>query len=142
MSGVALAGVAYAEVHRGMWIVRCPAVYCWSAMAVTLGLPEFVCLGDGSCGEAAPIVWPRDPLAIATLLRMRPDPTTRNWLPGETLQDLVAENAAHGCLPAEWTALPGRTLVVHEVEGVAVAGLLADALPPAERRLAIASTGR
>jgi hypothetical protein len=135
MSDLAPVGVAYAEVHRGMWIVRCPAAYCWSAMAVTLGQPEFVCLGDDSCGGAAPIVWPRDPTAIAALLRMRPDPTNRNWLPGETLQDLVAENAAHDCLPAEWTALPGRTLIVYEVEGMAMAVLLADALPPAAQRL-------
>jgi hypothetical protein len=27
---------------------------------------------------------------------MRPDPTTRNWFPGETLHDLMFENASHG----------------------------------------------
>jgi hypothetical protein len=29
----------------------------------------------------------------------RPDPTTRHWLPGETVDDLLAENAAYGVTP-------------------------------------------
>lgn len=137
MTGIALPGVAYAEVHRGTWIARCPAPHCWSAMAVVLGQPEFVCQGAGSCGASAPISWPRDPEAIAAVLRMRPDSTNQNWLPGETLQDLLTENAANECLPPEWTALTERTLLLHEVEGMAMAGLLADALPPAAQRLMI-----
>lgn len=27
---------------------------------------------------------------------MRPDPSTRNWFPGETLNDLMWENGIHG----------------------------------------------
>jgi hypothetical protein len=33
--------------------------------------------------------------AIEAALRVRPDPTTRNWLPGETVADLLRENAEH-----------------------------------------------
>lgn len=137
MSGVALAGVAYAEVNWGIWLSRCPQRYCWNAMAVELGQAIFTCLGPGSCGTEAPIVWPPDPTAIAVLLRMRPDMRTQNWHPGETIQDLIVENAAHDVLPPEWTQLTERTLIACEDEGVVTAGLLADALPPAAERLMI-----
>jgi hypothetical protein len=35
---------------------------------------------------------------VERLLMMRPDPSTRNWFPGETLGDLMMENGAHGIL--------------------------------------------
>lgn len=136
MSDLALAGVAYAEVHRGMWIARCPRRYCWNAIALLLGAPFMVCHGDrDACGAESPVVWPKDPAAIGALLAMRPVPATRNWLPHETLTDLVAENAEHGLLPPEWKAVTRRTVLVHEVEGVAIGGLLADVLPPLTERL-------
>jgi hypothetical protein len=142
MTDLALPGVAYAEVNWGIWLTRCPGRYCWNAMAVELGQALFVCLGPDSCGSEAPIVWPRDPQAIATLLRMRPDMRTQNWLPNETVQDLIVENAAHDCLPPEWTELTERTVISKEIDGVVVGGLLADALPPAAERLMIGSSGR
>lgn len=136
MSDLAILGVAYAEVQAGMWIARCPRRDCWNAVALILGDPVMVCHGDRhACGAESPIVWPRDPEAIAALLRMRPAPLTQNWLPHETLQDLLTENAEHGCLPPEWLALEQRTLILHEVEGMAMAGLLADSLPPPAQRL-------
>jgi hypothetical protein len=133
---LAIPGVAHAEVHRGMWIARCPQPYCLTAIALPLGSLVMRCHGDrDACGAEAPVMWPRDPEAIAALLRMRPVPASRNWLPHESLQDLLTENAEHGLLPAEWTQLEGRTLILHEVEGMAMAGLLADSLPPAASRL-------
>jgi hypothetical protein len=41
-------------------------------------------------------LWPPDPAAIEQILSMRPDFTTRNWHPGESIPDLIAENLAHG----------------------------------------------
>lgn len=35
-------------------------------------------------------------VGVERLLMMRPDPSTRNWFPGETLVDLTYENGAHG----------------------------------------------
>jgi hypothetical protein len=33
---------------------------------------------------------------VEALLLARPDPSTRNWLPSETVEDLAIENIAHG----------------------------------------------
>ena len=54
----------------------------------------------GSClnrGEPAlPIEWPRERALIVELLTRRPDPATRNWLPGEPVDRLWQENREHG----------------------------------------------
>ena len=128
-SGLAVPGVAYAEVHRGMWIARCPHPYCLTAVAVTLAAPLFVCWGDrDACGTEAPLLWPPDPLAIAALLAMRPIPATRNWLPHETIEDLIAENAAHGCLPTDWLE-SGRLVLARTAGNRVVDGVMAAILP-------------
>lgn len=50
------------------------------------------------CGGITEVVWPTADMIIGVerLLMMRPDPSTRNWFPGETLNDLLWENGAHG----------------------------------------------
>jgi hypothetical protein len=54
------------------------------------------------CGNRAtgrrwrPVAYPDDFEAIEAALRARPDPTTRNWTPGETVADLLDENREHG----------------------------------------------
>lgn len=45
-------------------------------------------------GEVVAAVSPR--ARIEALLLARADPSTRNWKPGETLDDLATENVAHG----------------------------------------------
>lgn len=82
----------------------------------------------------SPITWPADPQAIETLLAMRPHPKLQNWAPGETLEELLSENAAHGCLPAEWLAVESRTLLLATAGGRAVGGLLNEQLEAAGRR--------
>lgn len=139
MSGLAIAGVAYAEAQCGMWIARCPRLPCTNAMALDRAQPDFVCLGKDSCGMVAPVVWPADTQAIETVLMMRPVPITRNWLPHETVTDLLAENAEHGCLPPEWNALAGadrekRLLLVTEAAGRVTGGILHQQLEAAGRR--------
>lgn len=134
-SGLALPGVAYAEANWGRWLARCPRPWCTNAIALEVGQVEFLCVGArDACGFSGPVVWPPDPQAIEALLGMRPVQRTQNWLPGETLEDLLVENAAHDCLPPDWKALEQRTLILHEVEGVAVAGLLHQQLVAAGRR--------
>lgn len=129
MTDIAPAGIAYAEVHRGLWIARCPQPYCDNAVALVLGTPVMHCYGDrDACGAESPVVWPRDPLAIAALLAMRPIPKTRNWLPHETVEDLIAENAANDVLPPDWTG-SGPLVLASTQDGLVVGGVLAEALP-------------
>ena len=42
--------------------------------------------------------FPEEWQEIASTLQERPDPLTRNWLHGETVEDLERENEEHGRL--------------------------------------------
>lgn len=105
-----------AYANWGGWVANCPRPWCTNAMQVDRGQDEFVCAGADGCGMQAVLIWPADPDAIEAILQLRPVRRTRNWVPGETLNQLMAENAEHGCIPAEWTALaeaePGGSLDV------------------------------
>jgi hypothetical protein len=52
----------------------------------------------GGCGNKdhggldIAVVWPADPGAVVSMLALRPDRLTQNWLPTETVADLAAEN--------------------------------------------------
>jgi hypothetical protein len=105
VSAPAVLGVAYAEANFGRWISRCPAPWCTNALALDRGQSRFVCAGPDSCGTVAELSWPADPDAVEAILAMRPIIGTRNWLPGETLAELIGENAAHGVVPPEWSEL-------------------------------------
>lgn len=133
-SELMLTGVAYAEANWGRWIARCPRPWCTNALALDVGQQGFICIGLGGCGTAVDVIWPPDPQAIEAILAMRPVPRTQNWVPGETLEDLLAENAAHDCLPPEWKALDQRTLLLATTEGRATGGLLHQQLEAAGRR--------
>lgn len=67
---------------------------------------------------------------IERLLSMRPDELNRNWVPGETLIDLMAENAKHGVFGQLDPAPPGTPLLVVEEERIRV-----DHLPALGRRI-------
>lgn len=86
--------VVAAEANWGRWIVQC--LTCTDALTLTPGTPLFRCW---TCGLEAEILWPINTEAIERLLLMRPLEQHRNWLPGETLHDLLAENVAHGIGP-------------------------------------------
>jgi hypothetical protein len=101
VSDLAVPGVAYAEANWGRWIAKCPGPWCDNAMGLERGQAVFVCAGPDSCGFTTDIVWPPDPAAIEMLLEMRPANKVRNWVPGETLENLIAENAVHGVLPPD-----------------------------------------
>jgi hypothetical protein len=86
----------WVRANWGRWIVDCTSRWCAGAMQVYPGQVLVTC---GDCGTTAgPLIWPADPDGVETILLMRPDEKTRNWLPGETLQDLLVENACHGIL--------------------------------------------
>jgi hypothetical protein len=119
--GVLLAGAAMARINQNRIIVDCPAPYCRSALMVPPFHPGYECW---DCGWSAPIVWPPNLADIVAVLLLRPDPTTRCWLPGETVMDLVAQNIEHGIVPAvdalELAQSSGPLL--REMDGRVVAG--------------------
>lgn len=97
MPGLAMEPPAYAEVNHGRWIARCP--FCKGAEMVDDTRAEFWCCG---CRNAAVfsrpvyLVIPENRQEIEAVLLARPDYPTRNWRPGESLEDLIAENVRHG----------------------------------------------
>lgn len=113
---------ALAFVYCGDWVAECPMPSCGNVehlfdrinpkLATSPRLkprPEFIC---SYCGLRVPIEWPEPELiaGIMGVLNLRPVPHTRNWYPadhplalrlgvkehGQTVDDLKAENAAHG----------------------------------------------
>jgi hypothetical protein len=110
---------ARAYVYAGDWVADCPREGCGNVEHLydrtsarnpraprIVQKPEFGC---SNCGHAAPIEWPADMAAITAVLGLRPVPQNRNWYPashevairfrlphGQSVADLVEENAAHG----------------------------------------------
>lgn len=92
-----------ARANWGRWVVDCPR--CPSAIKVRTWTGGTTCW---ECGTQSEVVWPDAAEDIIRLLMFRPNPATRNWEPGETLHDLLAENVAHGI----WTGEPGQALAI------------------------------
>lgn len=82
------------------WIADCPdckAAGVSSAEYVWIDRPLFFCATCGNRdvgGRWRRVVLPAERRDIERLLLARPDPATRVWTPGETLDRLRAENAA------------------------------------------------
>jgi hypothetical protein len=117
---------APAVANWGMWKVRC--IRCSSADTFPPGTPVFRC---AECGATAEIEWPSDEMVhgVERLLLMRPSPANQNWQPGETLLDLMVENAEHGIYTfPEGYELAATALVV-EAERIRM-----DTLPATHRR--------
>lgn len=82
--------------NEGRWVVDCPD--CGGAQMACRTDPRFMC---NECANVAvdglwrPVVWPEQPVEIEKALKPRP-PRNRNWLPFETVADLVAENRERG----------------------------------------------
>ena len=80
-----------ASINHGRWIVVCPTG-CNNAEFVGDSFP-FVCT---ECGYGpTQVVFPPDRKAIETALLARPVQHNRNWVPDESLDDLLTENASH-----------------------------------------------
>lgn len=93
-------------------------------MKVAPGDASFTCR---ECWTTCGLLWPPFAAAVERLLMMRPDVTTRNWEPGETLHDLLEENVGHGIGPAG----PDQTLMIVGDE------ITKDSLPASPYRLKI-----
>jgi hypothetical protein len=87
-------------VNDGRWLVQCP--HCNSAQLAARSDPRFFCIECQNNGTMlwAQVVWPADPTGIETELSARPHAVNQQWLPSETVADLVAENAANGVVAA------------------------------------------
>lgn len=119
--------VTPARACWGRWVVDCATSWCTNAWMPQLGDTAWLC---DLCGVPTDIVWPPDPIAIEAILLMRPDPNTRSWNPGETLCDLVMENAAHGINPEgtpppeQWTDPDAAVDFIVEAGGRVIGGLV------------------
>ena len=111
-----------AWLSAGKWIASCPRPFCLNAegfgpqqdgVAGGLTGTTFHCReAYGGCGLTCPADWPTNVADIEALVMPRPVPATRNWLPGESLGDLLAENIEHGLVPTEaLTGGPTRKLL-------------------------------
>ena len=79
------------------WVALCPE--CGGAEYVWWSDPRFFCIGCRNAaigGRFRPLRLPANRAEIEAALMARPDPATRGWSPSETVDDLLAENAAHG----------------------------------------------
>ena len=94
-------------VNHGRWVVECPAADCRAAIDVSDRLEwgvvtcdcqdRSVCYHNADpCGHKILVGWPTNWQEIDRILGAREDPLNRNWLPGETVEDLKAENLLHG----------------------------------------------
>ena len=97
-------GTVFAYVSEGRWVVECPSG-CGNAIVASQSdpwyiciLPPFVCPGRKGWYQ---VIYPPDKPKIEAALLQRPEARkfyakTRNWKIGETVTQLVAENAVRG----------------------------------------------
>jgi hypothetical protein len=86
--------LAYAEVRQGQWLVSCP--YCPGAQYASKTDHRFFCDECGNNGDGwSTVVWPDVADEIESIVGRRPDRNTRDWLVGETVEQLQDENDAH-----------------------------------------------
>lgn len=133
-------GWARARINWGRIVVDCPAPGCLAALTLPPGWPVYDCW---ECPAVAAVAWPSNLADIASVLWLRPDPFTRNWDPGESLEQLVGENITAGVgIGRHGEHLPpgaGRVLAI--VNGRIVGGHPALTGPIEDARQAIARLG-
>lgn len=82
---------AFAELNHGRWIVNCPA--CPNAFLESQ-VPDMC---PNCQTRITKVVAPdeKERFEIYQVTSIRPE-ENRNWVPGESMSDLVAENIAYG----------------------------------------------
>lgn len=78
--------------NHGRWIAECPD--CGDAQLAAREDRRFMCVGCANVavgGVWRPVTWPRNLEALEEILDARPSHLNRNWSPGETIADLIAE---------------------------------------------------
>jgi hypothetical protein len=84
--------ITAARVNQGRWIIDCP--FCPGAVMADTRDPRFFCLSclnEAAGGGWLAVLFPSRREEIEAELMRRPREENRNWLPGESLLDLVAE---------------------------------------------------
>ncbi|MFQ5516390.1 MAG: hypothetical protein ACE5E8_02350 [Acidimicrobiia bacterium] len=81
-----------AYFNWGRWVADCPDADCRNAEELN---PPVGIMHCTFCDRVWPVVWPDDWKWIQDICERRPVPSTRNWYPGETVADLLDENAVH-----------------------------------------------
>lgn len=96
VAGNGTGGLAYnAFISHGRWVVGC--LDCSSAELACLTDPRFMCAECANVGNDhlfRRVIFPPNRAEIEAALLLRPV-ANRNWMPPETLEDLLAENAEH-----------------------------------------------
>ena len=93
--GDAAGPTVQAEINHGRWLVKCP----WCAGAEPVDKDDLFfyclnCLNAAVGGGRVPVAMPQRTAALEALLVKRPSDENRNWLPGQALAEIAAENAA------------------------------------------------
>lgn len=95
--GDATTPVVPAAVYQSRWLVKCP--WCAGATIMDPNDLRFFCADCCNAGAGfryVPVYRRPDWREVMAQLMKRPDPQTRNCLPHESLDDLIAEDRAHG----------------------------------------------
>lgn len=92
-----LAPLAVAYVNYARWVADCPTLGCGGAMAIhpRSGFMCATCLNVETGMKYRLIDWPVLRGAIEEALSLRLLPDNCNWRPGETIEQLYAENAVY-----------------------------------------------
>jgi hypothetical protein len=87
-----------AFINHGNWMATCDDCPAPSTLFAEPGLPFFCtnCQNVMNGGQARPVEFPENRNEIEAVLLARDFPQNRNWLPGETIEELKTENRAHG----------------------------------------------
>lgn len=87
-----------ADVRQGRWLVLCPNPTCDGIELANEHEGFFCCECRNALVGHRPmrIVFPTERSTIEEILLERELPVIRDWLPGETVEQLRAENAAKG----------------------------------------------
>lgn len=102
-------GVAIVHMSVGWWVAFCGREFCahaeWYGVSPQAGVGGLTAthMMCPACGWVGAARWPTPVVrrGVEQILGDRPDPSTRNWLPHETLADLTLENAMHGIAPID-----------------------------------------
>lgn len=134
---------AVAFMYLGQWVARCPIGCgntekrgtCDDGTTGGLDAGRFTCReSHGGCGLRCGVDWPADIGDLERTLLVRPR-VFRNWQPGETVLDLVKENAAHGLIldaALEGIASGGSGIALEIVDGQIIHGQLTFSEAPRE----------
>lgn len=110
----------------GRWVAKCPRPGCHSAEqfgkcddGTVGGLTgtSYTCRqSHNGCGVQCGVEWPPNVEDIEYLTRARPV-AARNWFPGETVHDLLAENVSNHLVPKyDMDVLDGKLTILKEIE--------------------------